>query len=96
MNPSDLLKGAVNMNSTQFERKLNSLVRNHSRYKNLDEGNKKVIMEVFKKHRDRFRTGIGLSYSQRTREMSKIKATKGVTKEDLKDIKEIIDGFKSR
>ncbi len=96
MNPSDLLKGAVSMTDNQFERKLNSLVRDHSRYKNLDDGNKKVITDVFKKHKDRFRTGVGLSYAQRAREMSKIKATKGVTKEDLKDIKEIIDGFKSR
>lgn len=96
MQPSDLLKGAVNMPDNIFERKLHTLIRSNPKYKNLDKENQDVIIDVFKKHKDRFRQGIGLSYAQRSREMTKIKNNKSVTKEDLKDIKEIMDAFKSR
>ncbi len=97
MNVSDLMKNAKNLSDYEFERKLNSLVRENYRYKNLDEKNRKIILALVKKYKPRLRAGRGISYETRKNDLYKIHQNRlklGLSEEDFKDIKEIINSFK--
>lgn len=81
----------------QFERKLNELVRENSKYSNLDEKNRKLIMEVVKRHLEGIREGRGISAYAIQEESTRLWQNRiklGLTEEDLKDIKEILGLFK--
>ncbi len=97
MNIKDLLKDAVHLTDYEFERKLNKLVRDNYRFRNLGPKNRKLVMELFKKHKSKFRKGIGMSYTQRYNELNKLKKDRiklGLTLDDISDIKKILEGFK--
>ena len=97
MNVKDLMSNAKNLTDYEFEQKLNKLVRENHRYRNLDESNRKIVLDMMKKHKSNLRKGIGIGYSQRQREMYKLSQQQeklGISKEDLKDIKEIFNQFK--
>ncbi|MFH1522595.1 MAG: hypothetical protein ABIE43_02110 [Patescibacteria group bacterium] len=97
MDIKDLLKDAQNLTDYEFEQKLNKLVRDNYRYRNLDSKNKEIVFDLIKKYRTYLRKGIGISYSARQNEMYKLYKNRmklDLTEEDLKDIKEIIGMFK--
>lgn len=99
MDINDLLKDAKDMQSFEFERKLNKLVRENHSFKNLDTDNKKVVMEIFEKWRPYLRKGIAIS-DKRVRDEShrlyKDRQKLGLTEEDMKDIKNIMRGFQGK
>lgn len=97
MNPQDLMKDITHLTGEEFERKLNKFVRENYKYKNLDDGNKKVILDFVKRYRERFRKGMGLSeerFKDEMYEMRKKRSELGLTEEDIKDIKEILGELK--
>ena len=93
----DLMKKAKNLPDYEFERGLNKVVRENSKYRNLDEKNKKIIHELVNKYKPKLRKGIGIGYVNRRNDyykLSKNRIKLGLTNEDLKDMKEVIDAFK--
>ena len=97
MNISELVKDSKGLTSEMFERKLNKLIRENYRYKNLDSDNKKVILDITDKYRNYMRRGIGISYSSIMSEMRRLRKGQpenDLSKEDLKDIREVLDAFR--
>lgn len=97
MDIKDLMANAKNLTSYQFERKLNRLVRDNYRYRNLSSDNKKVVLDLVKKNKKYLRRGTGISYTNVKNEMRRLYSNRlklDLTKEDLKDIREILGQLK--
>ncbi|MDO8259883.1 MAG: hypothetical protein Q7T50_00090 [Candidatus Magasanikbacteria bacterium] len=96
MGIDDLLKDAQNLTDEQFENRLNRLVHENSSFQNLDHENKKVVVEIFRRFKERLRKGYGIS-SRTIRDESmrlyKNRVELGLTEEDMRDIKDIMHGF---
>lgn len=98
MDIKDLMKNAKNSTDYEFERKLNDLVRDNYRYSNLNSSNKKIVLDLVKKYKAYLRKGIGLSYSNLRNESYRLYQNRlklGLTEEDLKDIKEILEELRN-
>lgn len=96
MDTQDLLEAVKNLPSDRLEIKLNALVRENLRFKNLDEGNKKIILGLIKKYLPKIRRGLGLSHLNFRDEMHELYENRvklDLTEEDLKDIREILELF---
>ena len=97
MDVKDLVNNYKDLPSYRFEQKLNEFVRKNYRYANLDQKNRKVITDLVKKYSRRIRNGQGISYDTIHRECYNLHQKRiklGLTEEDLKDIKEILNMFK--
>lgn len=97
MDIQELLASAKTQTFDRFEQKLNTLIRENYRYKNLDEHNRKIVLDIIKKHLPDIHNGIGISSMVREREAYKLYEDRiklGLSEEDLKDIKEILGLFK--
>ena len=97
MDIKDLMTDAKNLTDYEFERKLNKLVRDNYRYSNLSSDNKKVVLDLVKKYKSYLRKGLGISYTNIKNEMRRLYSNRlklDLTKEDLKDIREILDELK--
>ncbi len=97
MDVKDLIKTAKDMPSYQFKRRLNDLVRRDSKYANLDSKNKKTILDLINKHSSKIRSGWGISSDTIRRESYKLyqnRLKSGMSEEDIKDAKEILNLFK--
>lgn len=97
MNVKDLMKNVKDMRDWEFERKLNELIRENYRFRNLDAGNKEVVMDLVKKYKSYLRRGIGISSLKIRYEMLKLKKNMqklDLTKNDIRDIQEIMNSFK--
>ncbi len=91
------MKDAENLTDKEFERKLNKLVRDNFRYKNLDKDNREIILEIVDEYKDVLRDGRRISYDRRYKDLYKLRKNKiklGLSDDDLKDIKNILDSFK--
>lgn len=92
-----LLANAKNLTSEELLRKINSLTRDDYRYGNLDEKNKKIILNLIKKHIGNIRDGLGISSAVLENESYRLYQNRiklGLSEEDLKDIKEILGLFR--
>jgi len=81
----------------EFKQKLNKLVRDNYRYRNLNTANRKIVLDLLKKYRPYLQKGIGISFSARQREIYKLHQNRiklDLTKEDLKDVREILGMLK--
>ena len=97
MDVKDLVKNYKDLPSHRFKQKLNELVRENYRYANLNQKNRKVIIDLARKYSDRIRDGRGISSDTIRRETYRLYQKRlklGLTEEDLKDIKEILGMFK--
>jgi len=78
-------------------RQLNDLTRQNYRYKNLNSQNRGLIKDLIGKHTDNIRKGRGISSDTIRRESYKLYQNReklGLTPNDLKDVKEILNTFK--
>ena len=85
------------MTDNEFEQKLNRLIRENFRYQNLDQKNREVVMDLFRKYKKKIRDGVGISMDTLENEMHHLfqeRLKLNLTEEDLKDIKEILWMFK--
>ncbi|MDD5071169.1 MAG: hypothetical protein PHQ42_00295 [Patescibacteria group bacterium] len=93
MDIKDLMANAKNLKDYEFERKLNELVRNNYRYRNLGSANRKIILDLVKKYKSYLRKGIGISSVNLRNESYRLYQNRlklGLTEGDLKDIKEVL------
>lgn len=96
MDIQDLMKDVKHMQGWEFEQKLNDLVRNNYHFKNLDAGNKEIIIGLVEKYKDYMRRGIGISSLMVKREVLKLQMDKenlNLKKNDLEHIREILNSF---
>ena len=94
MDIQDLLKNSKIILSYKFEQRLNKLVRENFNFRNLDEANKRVILDLIEKYRAYLRRGIHVSSTAIRREMYNLYEKRlelGLTKQDLDDIREILE-----
>ncbi|KKR91838.1 MAG: hypothetical protein UU95_C0036G0004 [Parcubacteria group bacterium GW2011_GWC2_42_12] len=97
MDIQELLASAKTQTFDLFERKLNTLIRENYHFSNLDEHNRKVVLEIVKKHLANIRNGYGISSTVMQRETYKLYQNRiklKLTEQDLADIKEILGLFK--
>lgn len=97
MDIQDLLTTAKEQTFDRFAVKLNALVREHSQFRNLDEANRKVLLDIIKKHLQSIHHGVGLSALTIREEMYHLYEKRiklNLVESDLKDIKEILELFK--
>jgi len=96
MNIQDLMDDVKNLRTWEFERRLNKLIRENYKYKNLDKGNQKLIQDLVKKYKPYLRKGIRISSLRIRDEMLRLRKNRlklDLTENDLCDIKEIIKMF---
>ena len=97
MDIKELLATAKNFSSYELKQKLNNLVRSNYKYSNLNEKNRQLILDLIAKHLDQIRDGQGISSTIIQAESYRLYENRiklGLTEEDLKDIKEILNLFK--
>ena len=97
MDIKDLLEGLKDLDSDRLDNRLDQLVRTNYRFQNLSSENKKLVLSLVKKYRDYLKRGVGISDSAVDRECYKLYSNRsklGLTEEDLKDIREILEAFR--
>ena len=94
MDIQDLLADAKNLTTHELEQRLSKLCRDNYRYKNLDEKNRKIVLELLKKNLSYLRQGYSISSTMVRDQMYDLHRKQkdlDLTEEDLKDIREILD-----
>jgi hypothetical protein len=97
MDINDVLKNAKDIPSFQLERKLNELVRENYKYKNLGEKNKKLLLGYIKEYIGKIRKGYSITSETIRRDMLKLHGDReelDLTYEDLDDFREVLGMFK--
>lgn len=97
MDIKDLLKNADNLPSYQIERRLNKLVRDNYRYRNLGAKNKKLLLKYIKEYISKIRRGYSITGETIRRDMFKLHGKMeelDLTYEDMKDFREVLDMFR--
>jgi hypothetical protein len=93
MDLEELLEDAQNLTSYEFEQKLNKLVRENYRYRNLSSKNKQIILDLVRKYKPYLRSG-GVSSSTVRNDIYRLHKNRlklDLTEEDLDDIREILE-----
>lgn len=98
MKMSDVTKDMVNKENWRIERKLEHLIRVSPRYKHLGPTNRKLILDLVSKYKDRIRRGIRPSLITVRADkyylyQNRIKL--GLSPQDLAEINKLLDSFKS-
>lgn len=96
MDIQDLMDDFKNLRDFEFERRLNKLIRENYKYKNLDKDNQELIIDLVKKYKPYLRKGIGISSLKIRDEMLRLGKNRlklNLTENDLDDIKEILKMF---
>ena len=84
--------------SKYLERDLRSMVRDSSKYRNLDSKNQEVLFDLVKKYREKLRKYHRIDSYTIKKEMNRIfrkRIKLNLTEEDIKDIREILEEFKT-
>ena len=97
MDIRELLMTAKTQTFDKFSQKLNSLVRENYRFSNLDEANRKIVLDIIKKHLSEIHNGLGISsvvLERETYNLYEHREKLKLTEVDLADVKEILKLFK--
>ncbi|PKM89116.1 hypothetical protein CVU83_00645 [Candidatus Falkowbacteria bacterium HGW-Falkowbacteria-2] len=97
MDLNDFFKDIQGEPNYVIERRLNDLVRKNYHYRNLNEKNKKIVLDLVLKYKEKIRTGIGISDYSIRRDLYNLHRNRlktGLTLIDLKDIKQFTESFK--
>jgi len=98
MDIKDVLKNIKATTSYQVEQKLDHLVRTSPHFNNLSETNKDLVLDLMKEYKDHIRRGIPISALKVREEMYHLYQNRlklKLTKNDLDDIREILNAFRS-
>ena len=94
MDIRELLMTAKTQTFDKFSQKLNSLVRENYRFSNLDEANRKIVLDIIKKHLSEIHNGLGISsvvLERETYNLYEHREKLKLTEADLADIKQILE-----
>lgn len=98
MDIKDLMKNIKTMTSEQIDNKLDQLVHANYRFSNLNESNKKLILDLIKDYKSDIRSGIHITSEKirhDTHELYEKRLNLGLTENDLEDIRKILEAFKA-
>lgn len=97
MDSRDLLDNADDTPSYLIERKLNKLVYDNYKFRNLSSENKEILMNLIKKYIARIRAGQTISSEtirRDTHQLYQDRIKLKITEEDLEDFREVLEMFK--
>lgn len=97
MKLKDLVKNSDKLTAYDFKAKLNRLVRENYKYKNLGPKNRKIVLDLINKNSSNIRRGLGISAYTIRAESYKLYQKREklkLSEHDLKDIKQILRAFK--
>lgn len=97
MSLDKIFDNIVNKPRAQVKRDFNNLFRSSFRFKNLDQGNKDLILDLVDKFIDKKKKNHSINSLIISNEMNNLRRNMikyNLTNEDLKDIEEIISEFK--
>lgn len=97
MDIKELLASAKTQTFDKFAQKLNVLIRENCRFSNLDEANRKIVLDIIKKHLSEIHNGLGISSVTLRNEEYRLYQNRlklKLTEADLADIKQILELFK--
>ena len=98
MDIKDLMKNIKNMTSDQIENKLDQMVRSNSRFSNLDEKNKEIVLDLIDDYKKDIREGISITSDKIQRDTHPLyekRLSLGLTEKDIEDIREILKAFRA-
>jgi hypothetical protein len=98
MDPKDLLDNADDTPTYLLERKLNKLVRDSHKFRNLSSENKEILMDLIKKYIARIRAGQTISSEtirRDTHQLYEDRIKLKITEEDLDDFREVLGLLKN-
>ncbi len=79
-----------------LSRKLDAFIRTNRSFRNLDQDNRKVLLDILEEYRVRSRRGYDITTNQVRRDMYKLHSQRiklGLSKVDLEDIRKILTSF---
>ena len=97
MDIKELLASAKTQTFDRFTQKLNSLVRENYNFSNLNESNRKIVLDIIKKHINEIHNGLGIFsvvLERETYNLYEHREKLKLTEADLADIKQILELFK--
>lgn len=97
MKLEEFLESVKNLPSYKLERKLNALVRRNHNFRNLNSDNKKIVLDLINKNKDKIRRGTGISQYLINKELYRLhqkRKEKDLTKRDRDQIRKILESFK--
>jgi hypothetical protein len=97
MDIKELLDSAKTQTFDRFSQKLNSLIRENYRFSNLSQANRKIVLDIIKKHLGDIHNGRGISSTVIRDEHYKLYENRiklDLSEADLREIQEIMELFK--
>lgn len=97
MQLQDLSSDLLRQTDERVERKLDILVSTNPRYKTLDEGDKKVILDLIDKYKERMHKGIEITERMIREDRQRLYSNRlsmGLTEVDLDQIYDLLDSFR--
>lgn len=98
MDIKDLMKNIKNMTSDEIENKLDHMVRTNSRFSNLDEKNKEIVLDLVEKYKKDVCNGITITSDKIQHDTHPIyekRLSLGLTENDIEDIRDILRAFRA-
>jgi hypothetical protein len=98
MNLTDVTKNLKDQSNYRIEQRLEELMRTNPSYRNLDEGNRALIFDLIKKHKEKARHGIKSSAYTIREEMYHLYQNRlklKLTYNDLDQIRDLLESFKN-
>ncbi|MEI7620554.1 MAG: hypothetical protein WCJ57_03205 [Candidatus Falkowbacteria bacterium] len=98
MDIKDLMKNIKTMTSDEIENKLDRMVRNNSRFSNLNEKNKEIVLDLIGEYKQDIVNGIKITSEKIQHDTHPIyekRLSLGLTERDIEDIREILKAFRA-
>ncbi|MFA7087969.1 MAG: hypothetical protein WC146_01360 [Patescibacteria group bacterium] len=98
MNLKDVAKDLTDQTNYRIEQRLAQMMRTNPSFKNLDSGNRDLIMDLIKKYKDKARRGVKTSAYTVREDMYRLYKKRLKLKlsyQDLDQIRDLLNSFKS-
>jgi TRAP-type C4-dicarboxylate transport system substrate-binding protein len=98
MKLKDLSNDLLKQTDERVKRKLDILASTNPRYKTLDDGDKKIILDLLDKYQERMRKGIEITDRMIKEDRLKLygnRLSMGLTEVDLDQIYDLLESFKN-
>jgi len=98
MDIKDLMKNVKTMTGEQIENKLDQMVHSNSRFSNLDEKNKRLVLDIIGDYKRDIREGIAITSDKIQRDTHPLyekRLSLGLTEKDIEDIRDILRAFRA-
>lgn len=98
MNLKDVTKDLSGQTNYRLTQRMDALMRTNPNYRNLEGANKELVLNLIKKYKEKIRKGIrpsSLTIREDKYHLYQNRIQLGLTYQDLEQINDLLDGFKS-